>query len=205
MELNRLDLGSTIDWGIAGRPLAGEQRSGDLHVVKQLDDGALVAVIDGLGHGGEAADAAASAGRILDEHAAEPLERLVPRCHEGLRSSRGAVMGLARFRGGGSMTWLAVGDAEGVLVPDGADEGRIRSLPQHRGIVGRTLPALRPVSFDLAPGDLVIMATDGVSADGLRRPLFHSTPQWLANDILARSARPNDDALVLVVRCGKPA
>jgi negative regulator of sigma-B (phosphoserine phosphatase) len=203
MELNALDFDSTIEWGVAERPLAGEERSGDLHVVKQLDDGTLVAVIDGLGHGGEAAGAATAAAQILEQHAAEALELLVRRCHEGLRSTRGAVMGLARFHGSGSMRWLAVGDAEGVLVPGGADEGRIRSLPQHRGIVGRNLPALRPESFDLAPGDLVIMATDGINSEGLRRPLLRSTPQWLANDILARSARVNDDALVLVVRCGR--
>jgi phosphoserine phosphatase RsbX len=205
MELNAPHVGSAIRWGVAGRPLAGEERSGDLHVVTELDDGMLVAIIDGLGHGDGAADAAASAGEILERHAAEPLELLVPRCHEGMRHTRGAVMGLARFHDAGSMTWLAVGDAEGVLVPEDADQSPIRSMPQHRGIVGRNLPMLRSVSFDLTPGDLVIMATDGVGADGLRRSLLRSTPQWLATDILARSARPNDDALVLVVRYGGTA
>lgn len=200
MELIALHVGPSIDWGVAGRPLAGQERSGDLHVVKQFDDGALVAAIDGLGHGNAAADAAASAGEILDRYAAEPLERLVARCHEGLRHTRGVVMGLARFPHKGSMTWLAVGDAEGVFVPDGADEEGIRSLPQHRGIVGLNLPALHPVGVDLSPGDVVIMATDGVSPGGLRRGLLRSTPQWLATDILAKSARANDDALVLVVR-----
>jgi phosphoserine phosphatase RsbX len=195
-----LRLGPAIDWGVAGRPLAGQERSGDLHVVKEFDDGVLVAAIDGLGHGDLAADAAASAAEILDQYAAEPLERLVTRCHEGLRGTRGAVMALARIPRGGSMMWLAVGDVEGRFVPDGADEGSVRSLPQHRGIVGLNLPVLHAESVDLSPGDAVIMATDGIRPDGLRRGLHRATPQWLATDILAKSARPNDDALVLVVR-----
>lgn len=202
MELNTRRLGTAIECGVAGRPLEGFERSGDLHVVAELDDGMLVAVIDGLGHGGAAADAAAVGGEIIARYASEPLARLLPRCHEAMRHTRGAVMGLARFHDAGSMTWLAVGDAEGLLVPDGADQSRIRSMPQHRGIVGSNLPVLHPVSFDLGPGDLVVMASDGVRADGLRRTLGRATPQWLANDILARSARPNDDALVVVVRYG---
>jgi negative regulator of sigma-B (phosphoserine phosphatase) len=205
MELNALHAGPIIEWGVAGRPLAGEERSGDLHVVTPFEDGTLVAVIDGLGHGDEAADASASAAQGLGGGSAESLDRLVARCHEASRHSRGVVMGLASFPGTGSMTWLAVGDVEGVLVPDDADEATIRSLPQHRGIVGRNLPALRPVSVDLSPGDLVIIATDGVHPGGLRRRLLRARPQWLATDILARSARENDDALVLVVRYGGPA
>jgi negative regulator of sigma-B (phosphoserine phosphatase) len=200
MELITPGVGPSIDWGVAGRPLAGEERSGDLHVVKQFDDGVLAAVIDGLGHGDGAADVAASAGEILDRYAAEPLEQLAARCHDGLRHTRGAVMGLARFAHDGSMTWLAVGDAEGVIVPDGAEETGIRTLPQHRGIVGLNLPVLHAESVDLSPGDAVIMSTDGVDPRGLRRGLLRFTPQWLATDILGRSARANDDALVLVIR-----
>ena len=200
MELSTPRAGASIDWGVAGRPIAGEERSGDLHVVRQVDDGVLAAVIDGLGHGDGAADVAASAGEILGRYAAEPVEQLAARCHEGLRHTRGVVMGLARFAHEGSMMWLAVGDAEGVFVPGGADEKSIRTLPQHRGIVGGNLPPLHPVRVDLSPGDVVVMATDGVDPGGLRRGLLRSTPQWLATDMLAKSARAHDDALVLVIR-----
>ena len=47
-----------IEWGVASRALPGETRSGDLHVVESFAGGALVAAVDGLGHGEEAADAA---------------------------------------------------------------------------------------------------------------------------------------------------
>ena len=52
---------AALERGEAGAPLAGETRSGDLAVFAPFDGGALVAVIDGLGHGPAAADAAEAA------------------------------------------------------------------------------------------------------------------------------------------------
>ena len=52
-----------VEWGVATRCRRGEATSGDLAVVHLLPEGALVAAIDGLGHGSEAARAARKAGR----------------------------------------------------------------------------------------------------------------------------------------------
>src|SRR2546428_3284421 len=54
-----------VEWGVASQTLAGEVESGDKHVVKIFPHGALLAAIDGLGHGEEAAAAANMAGRGL--------------------------------------------------------------------------------------------------------------------------------------------
>ena len=51
-----------IQWGVAHAALAGELKCGDSHLVKLFPGGALVAVLDGIGHGeptGTAADAEA--------------------------------------------------------------------------------------------------------------------------------------------------
>ncbi|HEY3252745.1 MAG TPA: hypothetical protein VGJ91_02315, partial [Polyangiaceae bacterium] len=85
---------SVIDWAWAG--LAFESGvSGDLHVVEALPHGALIAVIDGLGHGPEAAAAARAAAAILHARAELSVQELLELCHEGLRKTRGAVMTLA--------------------------------------------------------------------------------------------------------------
>ena len=69
-----------VEWGSAGQALdesgRGEE-SGDLHVVAPFAGGALVAVIDGLGHGAEAAAAARAARRVISDHAGEPVLTLV--------------------------------------------------------------------------------------------------------------------------------
>src|SRR5437867_365164 len=47
-----------VHWAVATLALEGERESGDLHLVQPVTDGVLIAVVDGLGHGEEAAAAA---------------------------------------------------------------------------------------------------------------------------------------------------
>src|SRR5436190_12658463 len=76
-------------------------------------DGPLAAVMDGLGHGPEAASAARQAAGILEASAGEPVIALVQRCHDGLRRTRGVVMSLASFTVRDSaMAWIGVGNVE---------------------------------------------------------------------------------------------
>src|SRR5688572_13687443 len=89
--------------------------SGDSHVVKESPEGVLAAVIDGIGHGNEAADAARVAGDTLTMSPHEDTVSLVWRCHEALKQTRGAVMTLVFFSPSGAMTWIGVGNIEGVI------------------------------------------------------------------------------------------
>src|SRR5206468_4024731 len=86
-----------IEWGSDSLTLAGEVESGDKHVVKVFPHGALLATMDGLGHGEEAAAAANRAVRFLQAADSESLISLLKRCHERLRSTRGVVISLAAF------------------------------------------------------------------------------------------------------------
>jgi phosphoserine phosphatase RsbX len=189
-----------LELGWAGMGL--EPESGDLHVVAEFDGGVLVGVIDGLGHGYEAAVAARAAARVLAAYAAEPLATLVERCHEALRRTRGAVMSLAAFDGrDASMTWAGVGNVEGILVPaDGTPARRRETILLRGGIVGYQLPSVRPATLSLAPGDTLVLATDGIHHGFLAEPTPQGTPQEVADGILARHSRGSDDALVLVAR-----
>jgi len=54
----------------------------------------LIAAIDGIGHGEEAANASKTAGALLKNFADEPIISLVERCHEKLRGTRGIVLSL---------------------------------------------------------------------------------------------------------------
>src|SRR5438105_2735758 len=102
---------SLIEWGAAALTLPGQSRSGDRQAVMHFPGGALVAVVDGLGHGELAAVPAETAIEVLERYAREPVAALIQRCHERLRGTRGAVMSLASFREADStMTWLGVGN-----------------------------------------------------------------------------------------------
>ncbi|MDN2495987.1 stage II sporulation protein M, partial [Nocardia nova] len=64
----------TVEWAVAGRALPGQRVSGDRSVVLDAGDGSvLFAVLDGLGHGAAAADAADRAAQVLADNLAEPL------------------------------------------------------------------------------------------------------------------------------------
>jgi len=193
---------SLIAWGVAGRALPGQTISGDLHFVRPLSDGVLLALVDGLGHGEAATAAARTAVTALDRHAGERLSALVRHCHAALAGTRGVVMTVATLGpASGPLTWLAVGNVEGVLLranppPKTAPE---RALLRS-GIVGYQLPALHSSTLSVSTGDLLIFATDGIR-DGFANGLDHGdTPQHLADDILERQFKGTDDALVLVAR-----
>ena len=183
-------------------PLAGEDRSGDLAVFAPFDGGALVAAIDGLGHGAAAADAAEAAAAQLRAHAGEPPERALRRCHEALRATRGVVATLAWFDlADGGLTWTGIGNVEGRLVRAERERGDTADSPTlFGGVLGWSLPAVRLVRTTLAPGDSVVMATDGVAADFGSSLLPGLPAAEQARRVLESHSRGSDDALVVAVR-----
>jgi hypothetical protein len=191
-----------IEWGIATRCRLGEAMSGDLAVVNLLPEGALVAGIDGLGHGSEAARAARKAAAVMRESPGPDLVGLVQRCHSALRGTRGAAISLAFVSASeGRMTWLGVGNVEGrVLSGDPAARRPKGSLALGRGVPGHELPAVRAATVTVQPGDVFILATDGVDggfADSLE---LSGSSQTISERILSKYWKPPDDALVIVVR-----
>jgi negative regulator of sigma-B (phosphoserine phosphatase) len=194
-----------IEWGVSSRPKPGERVCGDLHVVAPFSGGALIAVVDALGHGDEAAAAAAVADAALRENPDDSVIAVVKRCHAALRGKRGVVMSLARYdMKPATLTWLGIGNVEGVVVqaPPGSTPVKFRLL-NRGGVVGSSLPLLRAEVVDLATGGLLTFATDGVDtafADVMMPDGRPSTE--IANDVLRKHAKESDDALVLTARLG---
>jgi serine phosphatase RsbU (regulator of sigma subunit) len=195
---------SLFDHAVASRAHGGADVSGDLYIVRQLEHDVLVAVVDGLGHGHDAAAAARLAIATLQSEPIRTITGLVERCHAALMRTRGVVISLAMLDARrATMTWLAVGNVEGILI--GASAPKRESILMRGGIVGHRLPPLRAATIPLTPGDLLIFATDGIRegfAEGLRP---NTPPQEAADRVLARYGRANDDALVLAGRWNGPA
>jgi serine phosphatase RsbU (regulator of sigma subunit) len=192
-------------------------RSGDHYLVKPFEHGLLAAVVDGLGHGEEAAQAAELAVETLGAQPAATVEQLLKDCHEKLRRTRGAVLSLALFNhndqtAASTMTWLGVGNVKGLLVRAARPSASHEWLFLRGGVVGYNLPNLRPLSLPIAVGDQLIFVTDGIRSgfDQLlaARPASSPVPlepQLLANAILEQYSRHTDDALVLVLKYMGPA
>jgi phosphoserine phosphatase RsbX len=191
-----------IEWGVAMQPIPGETESGDQHLVKPLPNGVLVAVVDGLGHGGKAAVAAKIAVATLGNFSHEALVSLFERCHEALKKTRGVAMSLASFNAqDNSMAWLGVGNVEGILLRKDVNVSLVReAIPLPGGVVGYKLPPLPTSVISVSTGDTLIFATDGIHYPFTENVSLNSPPQQIADRILVQHGKGIDDALVLVAR-----
>lgn len=189
-----------LEYGLAARDKPGERVSGDLSTVREDAEGVLIAVVDGLGHGPEAARASAVAVAALGSWQGQPVSRLMEQCHEALAGTRGAVIALAALDARQqTLSWLCVGNVEGRLIRRAGDGGReTRSLLMQSGIGGHRLPKLHPTTVTIQAGDIIAIATDGIRSEFETEIRPELSPQQAADRVLARCAKATDDALILV-------
>lgn len=198
----------TLEWAVCATAYPGQARSGDAFLVQPSRAGVRLAVVDGLGHGEEAADVTELALASLRETAEESLVRSLTACHDALRGSRGVVMTLAVLdQHGSQLEWLAVGNVDAVVLRRrraGQRPARF-SVPLRAGVVGDRLPPLREATVAMSAGDTLISVTDGISPAFPDDVDLSLKPPALARGLHRRYARNDDDALVLVARGGAPA
>lgn len=197
-----------FDWAVAQRALPGESVSGDRHVVLPHRRGVTLAVIDGIGHGPEAAKAADLAAETLRLLPDSNLLVHLNCCHLALAHSRGAVMTLAEFNlRDRTLTLCGVGNVQATLFRSASGPG----IPAQEcallraGIVGSQLPAPYASIIPVQPGDTLVMISDGVRADYSRELPWLSHLQHLADGLLEKNFKGNDDALVLLARFKDPS
>jgi len=181
---------------------------GDGGLVLMRPEGTFLAVVDGIGHGGPAEAAARAALELLRQLAGPDLSGTLIRCHDALKATRGATMGLAWVnRVTATLSWLGVGNVSGVLHPNGSKRrASAPYMPQFGGVVGRRLRPLEPSTVPIEPGDTIVLATDG-----LRRAVLGDAPpaRWsesaFAERLVETHANGQDDAYVLVARVAEDA
>ena len=83
------------------------------------------------------------------------------------------------------MTWLGVGNVEGRVLSGDPSARRLKgSLALLNGVPGHQLPYMQTATLDLVPGDVLVLATDGIAAgfaDSLNaggRPRRSATGSW---------------------------
>lgn len=191
-----------IEWGFSTMPLQGQDVSGDSHMIKSFQNGILIAVVDGLGHGYEAAAAANIAITTLNTSANEQIIAMVRRCHEALKGTRGVVMSIAFLNLlDKKITWLGVGNIECMLLRQDTKSVISRErLLLRGGALGYQLPPLKESVIPVIPGDTLIFVTDGIRSSFETGIKMSEKPQQIADKIMAQYAKGTDDALVLVVR-----
>lgn len=187
-----------LDHAVAVRAAESEWACGDRALVAPTLHGAVVAVIDGLGHGPDAAIVAQRAATVIADTPDGTPSELLDRCDTALRGTRGAAISLATVHVSGRLHWGGIGNVSGRVVPSGAT--RSTGLVTATGIVGWRLPRVRDHTAHLADGDLMVLFTDGIEDSAIADLSVSRDPRTLADVLLKRHAIGTDDACVLVLR-----
>ena len=98
------------------------------------------------------------------------------------------------------MTWLGVGNVQGVLVRADKKSTGQETLLLRGGVVGDHLPQLQGTVLPVGQGDMLLFATDGVRNDFAGTLSALENPQRAADRILKGFSNGSDDALVLALR-----
>jgi negative regulator of sigma-B (phosphoserine phosphatase) len=174
-------------------PRDGERENGDTALVRRDGESMLIAVIDALGHGPPAAQAAGVGKAYLS---AAPLDRgvryVVEGLHDQLRGTRGAAAMLLLVQAG-QLEGCGVGN-----VALRSYRARIPALLTPGVLGGAPLQRLRVFSAELSPGDRLVVHSDGIVARFDDEASKRASALETCRAIMERHRRPHDDATVLV-------
>jgi anti-sigma regulatory factor (Ser/Thr protein kinase) len=189
-----------FDVGALGVPLAGEDESGDGWAVAYDRAGVTLLAVDGLGHGPEAAKAAAAAVGALAKRPEAAPAAVVDEAHLALRITRGAALAVGRIDlASGTLRFAGIGNISAAVF-DGETR---RQLVSHNGIVGHNMRKVQEFVASCGPGAVCTMHSDGINTqwDLASYPgLYMRNPALVAAILMRDFIRRRDDAMVLVVR-----
>lgn len=179
-------------------PLEGYEISGDYSVILTKGAKTHLMLCDGLGHGEEAAKASHRAADIFRKNVTRPLSEIMNHIHEALRQTRGAAVALAAIDTlHRTLAYVAVGNIEARI----CHSEDCRGCATLNGTAGVRMPKLVQFDYELAPGAVFVMHTDGLSARWRFNDypgLSMQTPGAIAGLLYRDYARKRDDATVVV-------
>jgi serine phosphatase RsbU (regulator of sigma subunit) len=192
-----------IEWAALRRPRPGEEVCGDYPIAVDVGGAAaLFGVVDGLGHGTAAEEAALCAVEVVHRISSEPLDVMMQRSHRALTTTRGVAMTLARIDfETDTLSWIGIGNVAADVVAKRPSGVEVRSSALLAGIVGYRMPqSLVTHQIPIVPGDLLVIASDGLTEGHLDTIDFAASAMEIAEHMLAAHGRETDDALVLTAR-----
>jgi anti-sigma regulatory factor (Ser/Thr protein kinase) len=186
--------------GALAVPMRGEPVCGDDWAVCAGRGRLTALVVDGLGHGADAAAAAHAAVEVVHAHPQLGAAALMEQIHNALRPTRGAAAAVAVLNAAmGVCTYCGVGNISATLHAG----GKARSMVSHNGILGHQVRKMVEFTYPLQDHALCILHSDGLSARWSleRYPGLASRHPALVAAVLYRDfRRVRDDATVLALR-----
>jgi len=181
------------------RPMPGHHVGGDAAVVREVEDGLLVSIVDVLGHGIEAHELAVQIRSFFEATTVTDPAMLADALHARFRGGRGAAVGICHIRrDDGVVTFVGHGNtATRRLWQQPA------RLVSRDGTIGAQIRSSLAQTLKLEAGDVLLMYTDGVKdrfelAD--YRHVISDTTRSIARNVVEMFGKDHDDAACIAVR-----
>ncbi len=189
-------------YGAVSIPMKGESACGDAFLTLPSKSRSLYMVVDGLGHGQYAAEAAEEAVSTVRAYAEESVTEIITRTHDALKKTRGAAM-----------TVVSVDHERQVLTCSGVGNisssilgGTVsRNMVTQNGTLGAVLPHIHEYSYPVDDRSMLLMCSDGITSKYTvsNYPGLQSRHPQLITGVLYRDfSRHRDDATVLLAPLG---
>lgn len=189
---------AAFELGAVSVALPGELVCGDGWMLIDNEPKIALMVVDGLGHGLLAHEAARAAKEAFNTTPWPPVASL-QRANEHLSSTRGGAVACALLdRSRGLLSYAGVGNISGTLVGE-----RNQGLVSHNGTVGAQMKRVQGFDYAWKPNCLLVMHSDGVSARwklGDYPGLAARHPAIIAAVLFRDFARERDDATIVVLK-----
>ena len=189
-----------LEIAVVSEPISGEQECGDGWSLRTTMDAILLMVVDGLGHGISAAEAAREAEKIFAGTPEMSLTAILNDTHAALRKTRGAAEAIAKIEfDKKQLSFAGIGNiAASIVSPESS-----RSMASHNGTLGMNIGRVQEFTCPWNDDSVLVMHSDGLATrwDLKRYPgLWTKAPSLIAAILHRDFSRQRDDVTVLVAR-----
>jgi anti-sigma regulatory factor (Ser/Thr protein kinase) len=186
--------------GVINLAKPGESISGDAWLSESIGRRTLCAVVDGLGHGPQAAQAARLAIESLQKHCEVSLTEQIDFAHGALRSTRGAALGLAEILHDQQVIkFVGIGNIMAAV----HQNGTARNMVSQNGILGHQIRRVTEFQYPWSESALLVMCSDGINTHwdlNQYAGLAGRDPSLIAATLYRDFTRGRDDTTVIVIR-----
>lgn len=186
--------------GVVSLAMRGEPVSGDGWGMRATADHSFFMVVDGLGHGTFASEAAREAERVLADSDATSAANILRDCHDALKKTRGAAAAIAEISPEkGTLTYAGIGNISAVVI-DGQSR---RGIASHNGTLGHQLHKVQEFTVPWNQESILIMHSDGLGTkwDLNQYPgLANKHPSIIAAMLYQDFRRERDDVTVMTAK-----
>jgi serine phosphatase RsbU (regulator of sigma subunit) len=160
----------------------------------------LLMVVDGLGHGILASEAAREGERIFATSRTDSPTSILQDSHDALKKTRGAAMAIASLHFERRLlSFAGVGNIGSSIVTPDANRG----MASHNGTLGHYLDRIQEFSFPWNADSILVMHSDGLKSGWNLKSypgIWNKRPGLIAGLLYRDFSRERDDVTILVAK-----